>query len=727
MKKIICIILTVLMLVSVSGISVSAAQKWIAATGDDSGTIGDCTWEYISSDKTMRISGHGAMADYSEKSQPPFLMYDIETIIIDDGVTHIGDRSFAYATSLKQLSIADSVKSIGVSAFAFCTGLRSLTLPKNLETIGEEAFFGCDRIGGELVIPDNVEEISKQAFRACKSLKKLTLGEKTEFVDEAAFMDCFLLEKIDCKNLMTISDYGFKNCLEMQEVNISSVQVIGKEAFANNLVLSIVETSPDLFLAMGAFKNSQIQAIVFFSRMCVLENDTFGADSIPEKTIIVGYKGSSAERYATKYNREFYEMTDNDTVIKKVELNVTDPVAGKKPSYEATVPSAYANQYQIDDFSFEDGTWTHGIAWYDTTEGRRITPDETFKGGHAYEVCAYLTPKQGYRFYFSQTGTAGGTINGRTAKFEYNKPDTRNPMIFYDYDALEVTYTDLSELNLSLTPPAFHAAPATEAQTTTEGVTVSGVSWSGLSEGGTFDAGTAYTATISIAAEEGYRITADATAEINDENAVVKVAEDGLTATVSYTFAPLEDPRQAIGSIALTVNAPVSDETPIDRAQTDTDGVRIDGVKWSVVENDTPVQMEQGAVFEAGKVYAVTVTVSADDDHIISETLTASVNGESASVVPDEDLATCTVTYTFPALPDKAPGALLGDVDGDGVVNIFDASAIQKHIASMPVPSFNDQAADVDGDGVITIFDASLIQKYVAGTPIAFPINQPLT
>lgn len=729
MKKVLCILLSVMLVMCAFGTTAFAAVGSTVATGDASGTTGACSWSFSSATKTLRIYGNGAMADTPESSPIPWMEYGAETVIIENGVTHIGNNSFFMNTSIKQLSIADSVKSIGDNAFSYCTSLTTLTLPKNLETIGTAAFMGCSGITGEIVIPDDLEDVGKDAFRSCRSISKVSLGAKTDYVSESAFMDCYMLESADCKNVTTISKYAFKNCINLQKIDVSSASVILEEAFANDIMLSVIETSSDLVFAMGAFKGSNLTAVVFTSRMCVLESEKFGADSIPEKTIIYGYEGSSAERYATKYSRRFIAIADNDTVISKVELNITDPEAGKKPSYEATIPAAYANQYRIDDFSTEDGTWTHGVAWYDVTEGRRITPDEKFKGGHAYEVCAYLTPKQGYRFYFSQSGTAGGTINGKAAKFEYNKPDTRNPMIFYDYDALAVTYTDITEMDLSVTAPAYRTAPATEAQITAEGITVTDVSWSGLSEGETFEAGIAYTVTVSAAADEGYRITADAAAKINDANADVKVADDGLTAAVSYTFAPLEDPRTAIGNIALTVTAPAAAAAPIDQAQTDADGVTVAAVAWSVVENGDPVQMEPGAVFEAGKTYMVTVTINVDDDHCVTEDTTAAVNGENASFedLPVEERVTCAVTYTFPALPNTTPGVLLGDVDGDGFVNIFDASAIQKRIANAAVSTFNVQAADVDGDGEITIFDASLIQKFLAGIPVIYPINEPLS
>ena len=70
---------------------------------------------------------------------------------------------------------------------------------------------------------------------------------------------------------------------------------------------------------------------------------------------------------------------------------------------------------------------------------------------------------------------------------------------------------------------------------------------------------------------------------------------------------------------------------------------------------------------------------------------------------------------------------ILGDVDSDGEVTIIDATAIQRHLASIPTASYNEKAADADGDGSVTILDATAIQRHLAqlltneniGKPIA--------
>lgn len=56
-----------------------------------------------------------------------------------------------------------------------------------------------------------------------------------------------------------------------------------------------------------------------------------------------------------------------------------------------------------------------------------------------------------------------------------------------------------------------------------------------------------------------------------------------------------------------------------------------------------------------------------------------------------------------------------GDVNGDGIISIDDATDIQKYAADiLPLDGDRLTAADVDGDGKVTIDDVTMIQKYLA-------------
>ena len=68
---------------------------------------------------------------------------------------------------------------------------------------------------------------------------------------------------------------------------------------------------------------------------------------------------------------------------------------------------------------------------------------------------------------------------------------------------------------------------------------------------------------------------------------------------------------------------------------------------------------------------------------------------------------------------------LLGDVNGDGKVNIKDATTIQKSAASLvTLTGKQSKAADVNGDDKVNVNDATVIQKYTAGIDTGFKIGE---
>ncbi len=56
---------------------------------------------------------------------------------------------------------------------------------------------------------------------------------------------------------------------------------------------------------------------------------------------------------------------------------------------------------------------------------------------------------------------------------------------------------------------------------------------------------------------------------------------------------------------------------------------------------------------------------------------------------------------------------ILGDANADGVVNIYDATTIQRAIVGLDNNSYNEDAADVDSNDIVNIYDATFIQRYL--------------
>ena len=70
---------------------------------------------------------------------------------------------------------------------------------------------------------------------------------------------------------------------------------------------------------------------------------------------------------------------------------------------------------------------------------------------------------------------------------------------------------------------------------------------------------------------------------------------------------------------------------------------------------------------------------------------------------------------------------LLGDADLNDVVNVKDATIIQKHVASMLTLSAEAlKTADTDGNANVNVKDATAIQKWLVGINTGFDINKPI-
>ncbi len=118
------------------------------------GANGDnLTWVLCDNGELI-ISGSGAMANWTRSSTAPWYSNrsSVTKVIIENGVTSIGDYAFSRCTPLQNVTIPDSVTSIGDLAFNGCVSLRSITLPKDLTEIGDEAFGCCSSLKNATVL-----------------------------------------------------------------------------------------------------------------------------------------------------------------------------------------------------------------------------------------------------------------------------------------------------------------------------------------------------------------------------------------------------------------------------------------------------------------------------------------------------------------------------------------------------------------------------------------------
>ena len=145
-----------------------------------SGTCGEnLTWKL--EDGVLTISGTGAMTDYSPIQGPqlPWAAAKIKSVVVESGVTSIGDFAFAGQIGLTSITIPDSVTSIGDYAFHYCMSLTSVKIPDGVTRICQKVFQDCSSLTS-VEIPDSVASIGSNAFYNCTALKNVYYSSCSE-------------------------------------------------------------------------------------------------------------------------------------------------------------------------------------------------------------------------------------------------------------------------------------------------------------------------------------------------------------------------------------------------------------------------------------------------------------------------------------------------------------------------------------------------------------------
>ncbi len=207
---------------------------------------------YNESTKTLTISGEGEMADFTNKTMPWYSYRSgITTIVINKGVTSIGEYSFSYCSALESVTIPESVTSIGSCAFYYCTALPSVTIPGSVTSIDSSAFNGCTSLT-TVTIPSSVTTIESYAFNGCTSLTSVEIPSSVTKIDNRAFSGCTSLTTVTIPSSVTkIDNRAFSGCTSLTTVTIpSSVTTIESYAFEGCTSLTTIEI-PDSVTKIG--------------------------------------------------------------------------------------------------------------------------------------------------------------------------------------------------------------------------------------------------------------------------------------------------------------------------------------------------------------------------------------------------------------------------------------------------------------------------------------------
>ena len=302
MKKVISLFLSLAMLLSIVSVVDFSAYADV-----QTGSCGDnVTYSLDTETGVLTISGTGDMYSYG----PFYENTNIKSVIIENGVTSIGDGVFQGCTSLRSVTIPDSVTSIGDDAFYGCY-FTSENFVNNsnveLDDSSKPTIVDTDAGGfcikdnelvnmrptyaiGEITIPDSVTSISDYAFNDCTSLTSVTIPDSVTSIDDWTFSSCTSLTSIEVSgnnknyssadgvlfnkdkselitypagktdseyvipnSVISIGDSAFENCTSLTSVTIpDSVTSIGRYTFENCTSLTSV-TIPNSVTSIGDY------------------------------------------------------------------------------------------------------------------------------------------------------------------------------------------------------------------------------------------------------------------------------------------------------------------------------------------------------------------------------------------------------------------------------------------------------------------------------------------
>ena len=248
-------------------------------------------WTYDADSKTLTVLGDGAIKDYDAASDAPWSSFAVETLLVQSGVTKIGNNAFASLTSLKTVHVADSVAVVTDTAFAtgsdgkihenlvnttFLTGSKAMeqwlkdhganVLPSfgevdsykwsisgDVLTIEVNGAASTDELGEKSAVISSITDASVPAWVAYKSMiTKVQIGYGVTEIGDKVFSDMPVLSSVELPSSLTkIGAEAFVNTpkltklyLPKKATNVDSTAFGTSSSAAKNLTIQISPVAP---------------------------------------------------------------------------------------------------------------------------------------------------------------------------------------------------------------------------------------------------------------------------------------------------------------------------------------------------------------------------------------------------------------------------------------------------------------------------------------------------
>ena len=658
MKKIVCIILTIAILLSMSAV-VLAASADVVQTGNnteetappeeftepyiepscapeftepptepyvepttsstlpyenyeypDSDDRGECNsnanvyWDYYN-DGRLIIHGVGYIDDEFRNNLYPWYKYheSIKSVFVE-GVDNVPCNAFTSYPNLESVIIGDKITSLGRNEYEFH---------------GEATY-----------------TLAPLPFAQCTNLKSVTLGKNITFIDDAIFLGCENLSEINLPDsLVRIGQSAFRNCTNLKLQSTNNVSVIGAYAFQNCSSIESIEFKNDVDnIGKYAFSNcTSLQSVVFDNSLDRLGEYAFSnctalaVISLPSDFENITY--SSIENTAFVNDENNWEdgilYISNNVVKAKEDIS---NVCRIKNGTNKILSYAFSGCEELESIVIPDSVSTIGI--------------------YAFNNCSGL---KAVKFGKGITDVYDSAFNGCS---NIEKVDIPSIALWCKIHFGYVLYSDWSSHRSFTCNPLYYGADLYVNGFLQTDIVISNI-----------EAIDIYTF---------YNCKSLKTVIINGN--VSEIGDYAFFGCSNLQEVKLKKNVNRIGSKSFWNCSKLKD------------------IYIYNPDSNIPNTYE---------------TISGS----------ATIHGYDNSTA---QIYAGNYNRSFALIEDKP--IILGDADGDGDLNITDATCIQRHLAEIHVYEYIEEAADTDGDGQVSIIDVTMIQRYLAQLPCSEGIGE---
>ena len=268
-------------------------------------------YTFDSNTGTLTISGQGDMYDFRDTNlglnhQVPWtsVKEQIKTVIVEEGVTGIGEYSFFKCENLTSVQLPSTLKIIrGAGATGGYAGTNTLSYGAFRQCVSLES----------IVFPEGLETIEAVAFRECTSLKKVVLPDSLTSLGTGAFVNCSGLAEVTFGSGLTeIPVECFYNCSNLATINWGpTVSDVGEWAFYNSRLTSIKIPEQITKISGRGFADSfHLRDAYIYNRDCSIAELAFNNTKLTstQEFTVHGYTGSTAQAHAESRGYAFVPL-----------------------------------------------------------------------------------------------------------------------------------------------------------------------------------------------------------------------------------------------------------------------------------------------------------------------------------------------------------------------------------------------------------------------------------